>query len=109
MLTGVTDEIPLFDPVIQDLIPFHARGKSRAATATEPGSLEFLYHLLRREFFHAFLPGFITPDLDVGINVPGEPLELLNEAGFGQRLHNTCSSTPNHEKGEWLLYGSPCP
>ena len=82
MLTGVADKISLLDPMIENLVPLHAGGKACTTTTTQSGRFEFLNHLIGRQFLDALFPGLIAADLDVGVDVPGSPIDLFDEAGF---------------------------
>src|SRR5512145_154347 len=91
VLSGITDKIPFFDSMVEDLVPFHAGGKARAATTPEPRCFEFLHHLLRRKFLHALFPGLVPTDLDVGIDVPWGSIDLLHKACVSYRHHSVRS------------------
>src|SRR5689334_3814936 len=104
MLAGVTDEVSFLHTVIQYLVPFHTGGKAGAATPAEPGGLEFLDDLFRSQFFDAFLPGLVSADLDVRVDVPRGAIDLFHEAGVGQRHHQYA---PRRQKAERVLYGAP--
>ena len=55
MLSCITDKIPLFDPVMQHLVPLGAGRKSGAPSAAKTGALDFSHDVIWGEFFQTLL------------------------------------------------------
>src|SRR5690348_16569218 len=87
VFVGVADEIALFHPVVEDLVPFDSRWKSCSSSPSQTGLLQFINHLGRLQLFHTSLPGFIATDFEIPLHLPRSTLRLLDKAWFCSRRH----------------------
>ncbi len=77
MLTGVADKVTLLHSMVEDLVPLRTGRKASAATAAQPGFLNFADDVVGGQFFQTLPPGFIPAGLEVGVDFPGCPFKLL--------------------------------
>ena len=82
MFTGITDEIVLLHPMVENLFPLDAGGKACTSSPTEPGFLQLIDDIVRAQLFETFLPGLVTPDLPVGFDIPGSAIKRLENSWF---------------------------
>jgi hypothetical protein len=82
VFSRIANEISFPDPVIQNLIPLRPGRESRSTAPPKAGLFQLIHHILGAQFLEALLPSLIPTNFQVGINVGGMAVELLENPWF---------------------------
>src|SRR5207247_649023 len=84
VLAGIADKIPLFDAMMQHLVPLGSRREPGPAAPAQPRPPDLRHDSFAAELHDAFAPGVIPAHAQVWLDLPRRPFELVQQPGFGR-------------------------